>query len=135
MLPTPIAICGLVFILYITDPTFCVPALMGMIMAVGVSCANSILLTSFATKEYKISKDGFDAAISAGITRFRPILMTTTAMILGMLPMALGIGEGGSQNAPLGKAVIGGLICVLFATLFVVPTMFKLLNTEKTNEK
>ncbi len=135
LLPIPIAICGVVFILYITDSTFCVPALMGMIMAVGVSCANSILLTSFATQEYKISKDGFDSAISAGVTRFRPILMTTTAMLLGMLPMALGIGEGGAQNAPLGKAVIGGLICALFATLFVVPTMFKLLNTEKTNEK
>ena len=135
LLPIPIAICGVVFILYITDSTFCVPALMGMIMSVGVSCANSILLTSFATQEYKISKDGFESSISAGVTRFRPILMTTTAMILGMLPMALGIGEGGSQNAPLGKAVIGGLICALFATLFVVPTMFKLLNMEKTNEK
>ena len=135
LLPIPIAICGVVFILYITDSTFCVPALMGMIMAVGVSCANSILLTSFATQEYKISKDGLNASISAGVIRFRPILMTTTAMILGMLPMAFGIGEGGSQNAPLGKAVIGGLICALFATLFVVPTMFKLLNMEKINEK
>ncbi len=135
LFPIPVAICGVVFILYVTDSTFCVPALMGMIMAVGVSCANSILLTSFATQEFKISKDGFDAAISAGVTRFRPILMTTTAMILGMLPMSLGIGEGGEQNAPLGKAVIGGLICALFATLFVVPTMFKFLNTEKVNEK
>lgn len=135
LLPIPITICGVVFILYITDSTFCVPALMGMIMAVGVSCANSILLTSFATQEYKISKDSFEASIRAGVTRFRPILMTTTAMILGMLPMALGLGEGGSQNAPLGKALIGGLICALFATLFVVPTMFKLLNMEKINEK
>ena len=104
-------------------------------MAIGVSCANSILLTSFATQEYKISKDAFESAIKAGTTRFRPIIMTTTAMILGMLPMALGIGEGGSQNAPLGKAVIGGLICALFATLFIVPTMFNFLNKEKTNEK
>ena len=135
LLPIPIAICGVVFMLYASDTVICVPALMGMIMAVGVSCANSILLTSFAVQEYKISKNAFETAIKAGVTRFRPILMTTTAMILGMLPMALGIGEGGSQNAPLGKSVIGGLICALFATLFVVPTMFKILNTEKINEK
>lgn len=135
LLPIPIAICGVVFILYITDSTFCVPALMGMIMAVGVSCANSILLTSFATQEFKITKNGLNASKNAGVTRFRPILMTTLAMILGMLPMSLGIGEGGEQNAPLGKAVIGGLTCALFATLFVVPTMFKLLNTEKINEE
>lgn len=135
LLPIPIAICGVVFILYITDSTICVPALMGMIMTVGVSCANSILLTSFATQEFKRTQNGFISAINAGVTRFRPILMTTTAMILGMLPMSLGIGEGGEQNAPLGKAVIGGLICALFTTLFVVPTMFKVLNTEKKNEK
>jgi len=82
LLPIPIAICGVVFILYISDSTICVPALMGMIMAVGVSCANSILLTSFATQEYKVSKDAFESAIKAGTTRFRPIIMTTTAMIL-----------------------------------------------------
>lgn len=131
LFPLPLAVSGVLYMLYTTDTTICVPALMGMIMAIGVSCANSILLVSFANTRYQISQNAYEAVLTAATVRFRPILMTTSAMILGMLPMALGIGEGGAQNAPLGKAVIGGLIFALFATLFVVPVMFKILNSEK----
>ena len=121
--------------LYLTDTTFSVQALMGSIMAVGVSCANSILVVSFATDKMREGLTSTQAAIEAGYTRIRPVIMTASAMILGMLPMALGIGEGGEQNAPIGRTVIGGLLFATFATLIVVPMLFAILNKNKKIEK
>ena len=107
-----------------------VPALMGAIMCVGVATANSILVVSFA-KEHLAEGDAALAALEAGLTRFRPVLMTALAMIIGMVPMALGLGEGGEQNAPLGRAVIGGLIFATIATLFFVPAVFSFLHRNR----
>jgi multidrug efflux pump subunit AcrB len=101
---------------------------MGAIMCIGVATANSILMVVFANDERTEGKNAREAALSAGYTRIRPVLMTATAMILGMLPMALGLGEGGEQNAPLGRAVIGGLAIATVTTLFVVPIMYSLLR-------
>ena len=131
--PVPLALSGIIWMLFISDTTFSVQALMGSIMAVGVSCANSILVISFATEKMKEGLSSIDAAIEAGYTRIRPVIMTASAMILGMLPMALGIGEGGEQNAPIGRTVIGGLLFATFATLFVVPMLFAVMN--KNNKK
>ena len=100
-------------------------------MAVGVSCSNSILVISFATDKMKEGYTSVQAAIQAGYTRIRPVIMTAAAMILGMLPMALGIGEGGEQNAPIGRTVIGGLLFATFATLVIVPLLFAILNKDK----
>ncbi len=124
----PGALCGMVWMLFLTGTTFSIPSLMGAIMSVGVATANSILLVSFA-KDYLPEVDGnaYEAALEAGRTRLRPILMTAIAMIIGMLPMSLGLGEGGEQNAPLGRAVIGGLLLATFTTLLFVPVVFSYL--------
>src|SRR5438477_614881 len=124
----PGALCGIVWILFITGTTLNVPSLMGAIMAIGVATANSILVVSFANDERcgDQPKSSHDAALSAGFTRLRPVVMTALAMIIGMLPFAFGLGEGGEQNAPLGRAVIGGLIFATFATLFFVPVVYSI---------
>jgi multidrug efflux pump subunit AcrB len=104
---------------------------MGTIMCMGVATANSILVVSFATEQMALGKDAITAALQAGFTRFRPVLMTALAMIIGMIPMALGWGDGGEQNAPLGRAVIGGLIFATVSTLLFVPTFFSVLHQRK----
>src|SRR5437660_4284114 len=101
-------------------------------MLMGVATANSILVVSFAKEQMEAGKDALQAALTAGFTRFRPVLMTALAMIVGMVPMALGLGEGGEQNAPLGRAVIGGLVFATVATLFFVPTVFVMIHARKT---
>jgi len=124
----PGALAGIVWTLFVTGTTINVPSLMGAIMSLGVATSNSILLVSFAATQMRDGQTAIEAAMSAGHTRFRPIVMTATAMIVGMLPMALGLGEGGEQNAPLGRAVIGGLLFATLATLFFVPVVFSLLR-------
>jgi CzcA family heavy metal efflux pump len=124
----PAALAGIVLFLFITHTTLSVPALMGAIMCMGVATANSILVISFAKEQLLHHGDPIEAAIEAGYTRFRPVIMTALAMIIGMIPMALGLGEGGEQNAPLGRAVIGGLLCATVATLVFVPSVFSLLH-------
>jgi multidrug efflux pump subunit AcrB len=124
----PAALAGIVLFLFITHTTLSVPALMGAIMCMGVATANSILVVTFAKERLLETGSPVTAALEAGATRFRPVLMTALAMIIGMVPMALGLGEGGEQNAPLGRAVIGGLICATAATLFFVPGVFSLLH-------
>ncbi|MGD0772834.1 MAG: efflux RND transporter permease subunit [Candidatus Solibacter sp.] len=124
----PAALAGIVLFLFLTHTTLSVPALMGAIMCMGVATANSILVVSFAKDRLLETGNALSAALEAGVTRFRPVLMTALAMIIGMVPMALGLGEGGEQNAPLGRAVIGGLICATVATLFFVPGIFSLLH-------
>jgi multidrug efflux pump subunit AcrB len=124
----PAALAGIAWFLFITHTTLSVPALMGTIMCMGVATANSILVVSFATEQMAAGKDSVSAALEAGFTRFRPVLMTALAMIIGMVPMALGLGDGGEQNAPLGRAVIGGLIFATVSTLLFVPTFFSVLQ-------
>ena len=124
----PGALAGILWMLFITQTTLNVPALMGAIMSIGVATANSILLVTFANEQRQEGHDAISAALSAGFTRMRPVLMTALAMIIGMLPMALGLGEGGEQNAPLGRAVIGGLSLATLATLFFVPVVYSLLR-------
>jgi len=124
----PAAFCGIVWMLFVSHTTFSVPALMGAIMGVGVATANSILMVTFANDQMLEGHDSRRAALAAGATRLRPVLMTALAMIIGMLPMSLGLGEGGEQNAPLGRAVIGGLSVATFATLFLVPVVYSLLR-------
>jgi multidrug efflux pump subunit AcrB len=124
----PAGFCGIVWILFVTHTTFSVPALMGAIMSVGVATANSILVVTFANDQMLEGHDSRSAALAAGATRLRPVLMTALAMIIGMLPMSLGLGEGGEQNAPLGRAVIGGLLVATFATLFLVPLVYSVLR-------
>jgi multidrug efflux pump subunit AcrB len=124
----PAALAGIIVFLFLTQTTLSVPALMGAIMCMGVGTANSILVVSFARERLAAHGDAREAAIEAGFTRFRPVLMTALAMIIGMIPMALATGEGGEQNAPLGRAVIGGLICATIATLVFVPAVFSLLH-------
>jgi multidrug efflux pump subunit AcrB len=126
----PGAFAGILWMLYATQTTINVPSLMGAIMAIGVATANSILLVTFANDERHEGKDEIEAALSAGFTRIRPVLMTALAMIIGMLPMSLGLGEGGEQNAPLGRAVIGGLIFATFSTLFFVPIVYSFLRRK-----
>jgi multidrug efflux pump subunit AcrB len=127
----PAAIAGIVLFLFITGTTMSVPALMGAIMSVGVATANSILVVSFAKEQLELHGDPKQAALEAGFTRFRPVLMTALAMIIGMVPMAMGMGEGGEQNAPLGRAVIGGLMLATVATLFFVPPVFSLMHRKR----
>ena len=127
----PAALAGIAWFLFITHTTLSVPALMGAIMCMGVATANSILVVSFATEQMMEGKDSVRAALEAGFTRFRPVLMTALAMIIGMVPMALGIGDGGEQNAPLGRAVIGGLIFATVSTLLFVPTFFSVLQGSR----
>ena len=126
----PGALCGIVWALMLTRTTLSVPSLMGAIMSVGVATANSILLVTFANDVRKEGKDARAAALEAGYTRLRPVLMTAFAMIIGMLPMSLGLGEGGEQNAPLGRAVIGGLFVATIATLFLVPVAYATLRRK-----
>jgi multidrug efflux pump subunit AcrB len=127
----PGAFSGILWMLYLTQTTFSVPSLMGSIMTIGVATANAILLVVFANDERATGKDHFEAALSAGYIRLRPVCMTALAMIIGMLPMALAFGEGGEQNAPLGRAVIGGLLMATLGTLFVVPIMYSFLRKKE----
>src|SRR5277367_6368483 len=122
----PGAMAGMLWMLYLTRTTLSVPALMGAIMSIGVATANSILLVTFANDERATGKNSVEAAHSAGVTRIRPVIMTALAMMIGMLPMSLALGEGGEQNAPLGRAVIGGLLIATFSTLIFVPAVFSL---------
>jgi multidrug efflux pump subunit AcrB len=124
----PAALAGIVWFLFVTRTTVSVPALIGSIMCMGVATANSILVVSFAKEQMLEGHDPILAALNAGFTRFRPVIMTALAMIIGMVPMALGLGEGGEQNAPLGRAVIGGLLFATVSTLFFVPLFFSLLH-------
>ncbi len=130
----PAALAGIVWFLFVTHTTVSVPALTGSIMCMGVATANSILVVSFAKEQLPDVSSAAEAAILAGFTRFRPVLMTALAMIIGMLPMALGIGEGSEQNAPLGRAVIGGLLFATVATLFFVPVFFSLLHGRRKSD-
>jgi multidrug efflux pump subunit AcrB len=127
----PGAFCGIVWALFLTQTTLSVPSLMGAIMSIGVATANSILLVTFANDRIELGRTPKQAAIDAGCTRLRPIVMTALAMIIGMLPMSLGLGEGGEQNAPLARAVIGGLLLATFATLFFVPLMFSTIHARR----
>ena len=129
----PAALAGIAWFLFIAGTTLSVPALMGTIMCMGVATANSILVVSFATEQMAEGKNPIEAALQAGFTRFRPVLMTALAMIIGMVPMALGLGDGGEQNAPLGRAVIGGLLFATVSTLFFVPTFFSVLHELRSN--
>jgi multidrug efflux pump subunit AcrB len=128
----PAAFAGIAWMLFITHTNLSVPALMGAIMCMGVATANSILVVSFAREQMEAGKDAISAALQAGFTRFRPVIMTALAMIIGMVPMALGLGDGGEQNAPLGRAVIGGLIFATVSTLLFVPTFFSVLHGRDT---
>jgi len=129
----PGALCGIIWMLFLSGTTINVPSLMGAIMAIGVATANSILVVTFANDERCAheNKNAFDAALAAGFTRLRPVIMTAMAMIIGMLPMSLGLGEGGEQNAPLGRAVIGGLLVATVTTLFFVPVVYSLLRKKE----
>jgi multidrug efflux pump subunit AcrB len=127
----PGALAGIVWMLFMTGTTLSVPALTGAIMCMGIATANSILLVSFAREGLAAGLDSVSAALEAGFTRFRPVLMTALAMIIGMLPMAFALGEGGEQNAPLGRAVIGGLLVATLTTLFFVPTVFSALHRRR----
>jgi multidrug efflux pump subunit AcrB len=124
----PAALAGIVWMLFATQTTLSVPALTGAIMCMGVATANSVLVISFARERLAQLGDPVQAAIEAGFVRFRPVLMTALAMIIGMTPMALGLGEGGEQNAPLGRAVVGGLIFATVATLMFVPVVFSIVH-------
>jgi multidrug efflux pump subunit AcrB len=135
LMALPAALAGIVWFLFITHTTISVPALTGAIMCMGVGTANSILLVSFARERLEAGKLAAEAALEAGFTRFRPVLMTALAMIMGMLPMALGLGEGGEQNAPLGRAVIGGLLLATVATLFFVPVVFSIVHGRHENDQ
>jgi multidrug efflux pump subunit AcrB len=126
----PGALAGIAWILFVTHTTFSVPAQMGTIMCVGVATANSILVVTFANDQRGLGRDSMQAALAAGMTRLRPVMMTALAMIIGMLPMSLGVGEGGEQNAPLGRAVIGGLALATAFTLFFVPVMYSVLRRK-----
>ncbi len=124
----PGALTGILWMLLLTRTTLSVPSLTGTIMCMGVATANSILMVSFAREQLREGKSSFEAAQQAGFIRIRPVIMTALAMIIGMVPMALSLGEGGEQNAPLGRAVIGGLLFATFATLFFVPCVFKIVH-------
>jgi multidrug efflux pump subunit AcrB len=124
----PAALAGVVWGLFLTQTTLSVPALMGAIMSMGVATANSVLVVTFARENLLRGLAPVSAALEAGVGRIRPVLMTALAMIIGMSPMSLGLGEGGEQNAPLGRAVIGGLLVATFATLFFVPCVFSLFH-------
>jgi multidrug efflux pump subunit AcrB len=126
----PAALAGIVWMLFATHTTLSVPALTGAIMCMGVATANSILVVSFCRERFAVHGDPFKAALEAGFTRFRPVLMTALSMIIGMMPMALALGEGGEQNAPLGRAVIGGLLFATTASLFLVPVIFCIVHAR-----
>jgi multidrug efflux pump subunit AcrB len=130
----PAALAGIVWMLFLTHTTVSVPALTGAIMCMGVATANSVLVISFARERMNAGDTAMQAALQAGFTRLRPVLMTALAMIIGMIPMALGLGDGGEQNAPLGRAVIGGLIFATVATLFFVPTVFSMIHGRSSQQ-
>jgi multidrug efflux pump subunit AcrB len=130
LMALPGALSGILLALFVTQTTINVPSLMGAIMSIGVATANSILLVNFANDLRREGYDAKSAALQAGHTRLRPVLMTALAMVVGMFPMALGLGEGGEQNAPLGRAVIGGLILATVATLFFVPVVYSFLRNK-----
>jgi multidrug efflux pump subunit AcrB len=131
LMAVPFALGGVMWMLYLTGTHLSVPALMGTLMCIGLTTANSILVVTFANQRMTAGDDAGTAAATAGFTRIRPVLMTAGAMILGMIPMALGVGEGGEQNAPLARAVIGGLLFATFATLVFVPTVYRLLRRRR----
>jgi len=131
----PGALAGICWILLFTHTTLNVPSLIGAIMCMGVATANSILVVSFAREQMSEGKNAQEAALEAGFTRIRPVIMTALAMIIGMVPLAIGLGEGGEQNAPLGRAVIGGLLFATFATLFFVPTVFSILHGRRERRR
>ncbi|MES1155792.1 MAG: efflux RND transporter permease subunit, partial [Pseudorhodoplanes sp.] len=126
----PAALAGIVWTLFATETTLSVPALTGAIMCMGVATANSVLVISFARERLAELGNSVEAALEAGFVRFRPVLMTALAMIIGMAPMALGLGEGGEQNAPLGRAVVGGLVFATVATLLFVPVVFSMMHAR-----
>jgi multidrug efflux pump subunit AcrB len=126
----PAALAGIVWMLFVTFTELSVPALTGAIMCMGVATANSVLVISFARERLEETSNAMVAALDAGFVRFRPVLMTALAMIIGMAPMALGLGEGGEQNAPLGRAVIGGLVFATVATLLFVPVLFSIVHAN-----
>jgi multidrug efflux pump subunit AcrB len=130
LMALPGALAGIAWMLFLSRTTLSVPALMGAIMCVGVATANSILVVTFANEQRAHGRDAVEAALAAAMTRLRPVIMTAMAMIIGMLPMSLGLGEGGEQNAPLGRAVIGGLLCATVTTLFFVPVMYSILRRK-----
>src|SRR5271166_1967471 len=130
----PAALAGIAWFLFVTHTNLSVPALMGAIMCMGVATSNSILVVSFATEQMSEGKTAVEAALEAGFTRFRPVLMTALAMIIGMVPMALGLGDGGEQNAPLGRAVIGGLLFATVSTLLFVPAFFSVLQGRRATQ-
>ena len=126
----PFTLGGVVWMLFLTQTHLSIPALMGSLMCIGLTAANSILVVSFANQRMDAGDDKATAAITAGYTRLRPVLMTAGAMILGMIPMALGVGEGGEQNAPLARAVIGGLLFATAATMIFVPVVYQMLRRD-----
>lgn len=131
LMAVPFALGGVLWMLFLTFTPLSVPALMGTLMCIGLTTANSILVVTFANQRLEAGDDPFTAATTAGYTRLRPVLMTAGAMVLGMVPMAFGVGEGGEQNAPLARAVIGGLLLATVATLVFVPTMYRVLRTAR----
>jgi len=131
----PGALAGICWMLLLTRTTLSVPSLTGAIMSVGVATSNSILMVSFAREQLNEGKTARDAALEAGFVRMRPVIMTALAMIIGMVPMAIGLGEGGEQNAPLGRAVIGGLLFATFATLFFVPCVFAIIHGRRERKR
>ncbi len=135
LMALPGALAGILWMLFVTQTTINVPSLMGAIMSIGVATSNSILMITFANDQRLEGANAHDAALAAGMTRLRPVIMTALAMIIGMLPMALGLGEGGEQNAPLGRAVIGGLLLATFATLFFVPVVYSKLRVRAIETK
>jgi len=135
LMALPGALAGILWMLFVTQTTINVPSLMGAIMSIGVATSNSILMITFANDQRAEGANAHDAALAAGLTRLRPVVMTALAMIIGMLPMSLGLGEGGEQNAPLGRAVIGGLLFATFATLFFVPVVYSRLRDQPLQTK
>jgi multidrug efflux pump subunit AcrB len=131
----PGALAGICWMLLVTHTTLNVPSLTGAIMSVGVATSNSILMVSFAREQMNEGKNARAAALEAGFVRMRPVIMTALAMIIGMVPMAIGMGEGGEQNAPLGRAVIGGLLFATFATLFFVPCVFSIIHGRRERRR
>ena len=131
----PAALAGIAWMLFITGTTLSVPALTGAIMTMGVATANSILLVAFARERLAAGIPPLSAALEAGATRIRPVLMTALAMIIGMIPMALGLGEGAEQNAPLGRAVIGGLLFATVSTLFFVPAVYAEIHSRRAHRQ
>jgi multidrug efflux pump subunit AcrB len=131
----PGALAGICWMLLVTHTTLNVPSLTGAIMSVGVATSNSILMISFAREQMNEGKNAREAALDAGFVRMRPVIMTALAMIIGMVPMAIGMGEGGEQNAPLGRAVIGGLLFATFATLFFVPCVFSIIHGRRERRR